>query len=270
MFYRILDVYRREGINGIWRVIIWRINLDLLWRLNPTGPRRTSLKQLAGRTGIEVGGPSAIFSPAGPVPVYSVIESLDNCNYATSTTWQPEVIAGENTYWFSRGKAAGKQYISEASELKCIPSSTYDFLISSHVIEHLANPLQALREWLRVIRPGGTLVMVVPHRAGAFDHRRPVTHFQHLLEDFERGTREDDLTHLPEILKLHDLSRDPDAGTRVQFVARSHNNLENRCLHHHVFDIDLVARMLAHAECEVQALDELTPHHIVAVARKLR
>ena len=269
MLHRVLSVYRKEGIAGIWRAVMWRMNLDILWRLKPTGPRKLARRRLGGRKGLEIGGPSGVFSAAGPVPVYPVIDSLDNCNFSTSTLWQVAVVAGENTYRYADGRAPGKQYIGEAADLRDIPSSTYDFLICSHVIEHVANPLQALREWLRVISPGGTLVMVVPHRDGAFDHRRPVTRFQHLQEDFDRGIGEDDLTHLPEILSLHDLSRDSDAGTHEQFEARSRKNLENRCLHHHVFDIDLVARMLTHAECEVMALDQLVPHHIVAVARKL-
>jgi SAM-dependent methyltransferase len=268
MINRILTVYRRGGLDGIWRAVLWRWNLDILWRLKRKGPRRLSLQWLGGRKGIEIGGPSTVFSASGPVPVYPVIEALDNCNFSTSTVWQDEVVAGENTYRFADGRAAGKQYIGEASDLKGIPSSTYDFLICSHVIEHVANPLQALREWLRVIKPDGSLVIVAPHRDCAFDHRRPITNFQHLLEDFERGTGEDDLTHLPEILALHDLDRDPDAGSPSAFEARCLKNLENRCLHHHVFDMNLIARMLRHVGCDVLVVDQLAPQHIVAVARK--
>lgn len=268
MINKVLDVFRREGIEGIWRAVKWRVNIDIVWRLKPNGPRRLALNRLAGCKGIEIGGPSSFFGVTGPIPIYPVIGTLDNCNFSTSTVWQAEIVAGESTYRYADGRVAGKQYISEAADLQDIPSSTYDFLICSHVIEHVANPLEALREWLRIIRPGGTILLVVPHRDGAFDHRRLVTTFQHLVEDFRRGTKEDDLTHLPEILALHDLSRDPDAGTHAQFEARSRKNLENRCLHHHVFDVELVAKMLTHAECEILALDQLAPHHIIAVARK--
>jgi SAM-dependent methyltransferase len=209
-----------------------------------------------------------MFSPAGPIPVYAVIDSLDNCNFSSATVWQGRIASGDGVYQFAEGRAAGRQYIGEASDLRDVPSSAYDFLICSHVIEHVANPLQALREWLRVIKPGGSLLIVIPHRNCAFDHRRPVTKFQHLLEDFERRTGEDDLTHLPEILALHDIERDPGAGTHIDFEARSRKNFENRCLHHHVFDVDLVAQMLRHACCDVLALDQFARQHIVAVARK--
>ena len=48
-------------------------------------------RALKGKRGLEIGGPSAIFSPATPngfiPPVYAIAASVDNCNFATSTTW---------------------------------------------------------------------------------------------------------------------------------------------------------------------------------------
>jgi len=57
-----------------------------------------------------------------------------------------------------------------------------------------------------------------------------------MLEDYERGRDKGDLTQLAEILEFHELSRSPAAGSRDQFQQRSLLNIENRCLHHHVFD----------------------------------
>jgi len=148
-------------------------------------------------------------------------------------------------------------------------SETYDFLLSSHTIEHIANPIKALREWVRVVKTGGTLVLIVPHHDNLFDHRRPITTLEHLIEDFEQNTGEDDLTHLPEILAFHDLSRDPGAGDRAAFEARSRKNLENRCLHHHVFDTELVVRLLDVVGLQVKAVEPFLPYHILAVAEKL-
>ena len=39
-----------------------------------------------------------------------------------------------------------------------------DAVFSSHCLEHIANYRQALREWFRVLKPGGHLVIVVPHQ----------------------------------------------------------------------------------------------------------
>jgi SAM-dependent methyltransferase len=137
------------------------------------------------------------------------------------------------------------------------------------MLEHSANPLKALREWLRLLKPGGTLFLVLPHREGTFDHRRPVTPLRHLVEDFEQQMGEDDLTHLPEILQLHDLRRDPEAGGFETFKARSERNRENRGLHHHVFDTRRVVELLDHVGVQIRAVESTFPFHIATLATRL-
>src|SRR5262245_895099 len=39
----------------------------------------------------------------------------------------------------------------------------YDCVHSSHCLEHMAHPEQALRDWWALVKPGGYLVLVVPH-----------------------------------------------------------------------------------------------------------
>jgi SAM-dependent methyltransferase len=136
------------------------------------------------------------------------------------------------------------------------------------VIEHVANPLRALHEWLRVVKPDGILTLVVPHKHGTFDHKRPVATRSHLIEDFERDTPEDDQTHLPEILRLHDHDRSPFDGTRAEWEGWCRRNTELRSLHHHVFDTALVVEMLQHVGVQLLAVEAVWPCHIVAVARK--
>ncbi|HWZ24924.1 MAG TPA: hypothetical protein VN037_06550 [Verrucomicrobiae bacterium] len=87
-----------------------------------------------------------------------------------------------------------------------------------------------------------------------------------MLEDYERDIGEKDETHLNEILDLHDLSRDPPAGTPEQFRARSLLNIENRCLHHHVFDENNSRGLLEAAGLDVEILNFISPFHIVMLA----
>lgn len=54
---------------------------------------------------------------------------------------------------------------------------------------------------------------------------------EHLIDDYKAGITVEDLTHLQKILALHDLARNPEAGTFAAFKTRSRCNFENRCLH---------------------------------------
>lgn len=43
-------------------------------------------------------------------------------------------------------------------------SDTLDYVYSSHCLEHLEAPIASIREWFRVVKPHGHLVIVVPHQ----------------------------------------------------------------------------------------------------------
>ena len=221
-----------------------------------------------GAAGIEIGGPSRIFSPRGLLPVYAHASRVDGCNFAAVTVWEGALHDGA-AYGYGNHPNLGRQYIREATDLSGVAAGTYDFVCSSHMLEHAANPLQALHEWFRILKDAGTLILVLPHKDATFDHRRPVTVLDHLVADHANDVGEDDLTHLDEILELHDMSRDPGAGDRDHFSRRSRDNRTNRCLHHHVFDTNLVAEMVARVGLQVVALEPRPPHHIITVCRKV-
>jgi SAM-dependent methyltransferase len=44
------------------------------------------------------------------------------------------------------------------------PDQQFDTVVADSVLEHLDNPARALREWARVLRPGGTLAIWSPNR----------------------------------------------------------------------------------------------------------
>lgn len=55
--------------------------------------------------------------------------------------------------------------VEDATNLS-YPDNTFDRLISIYNLEHLPNPHLVLREWRRVLRPGGTLSIAIPLDGG--------------------------------------------------------------------------------------------------------
>lgn len=263
MLQKILRSYRSFGVSGV---------VDAGY--HQLVPRRAQCLPMAREllcdaVGLEIGGPSPAFRDTGILPLYPQIKCLDNCNFSHSTTWEGNISTGD-TYRYSELQPCGRQYVLEASNLRAIPTASYDFVLSSHCLEHLANPIRGLHEWLRVIRDDGVLILLLPHMEQTFDHHRPVTSMNHLLEDFSSEVEEDDLTHLEEILKLHDLEMDPGAVSREDFENRSRDNYSNRCLHQHVFDNSLVVELLSQLQLQIHALENVLPFHIVVIAQKLQ
>jgi SAM-dependent methyltransferase len=140
--------------------------------------------------------------------------------------------------------------------------------LSSHSLEHIANPLKALYEWRRILTRDGQLLLILPNKDHTFDWRRPVTTLEHMISDYTNAIGEDDLTHLDEILELHDLSRDLMAGTPEQFRARSLNNSAVRALHHHVFSFASTLELLEYAGFSPILSELALPIHIVVLARR--
>lgn len=46
-----------------------------------------------------------------------------------------------------------------------LPQGPFDFIFSSHCLEHLPNPIAALEHWKTRLRPGGVLFLYLPHPA---------------------------------------------------------------------------------------------------------
>lgn len=90
-------------------------------------------------------------------------------------------------------------YYGDACDLP-FRDSSLRYVASSHVLEHVANPLAALAEWYRVLEHGGIVYAVVPDRCCTFDSPRHVTNPAHMLEDYQRGTTQSDGTHIDDFV----------------------------------------------------------------------
>ena len=90
------------------------------------------------------------------------------------------------------GRVSKVDLVAEGDRLPLADKST-DFVLASHVIEHIPDPVGALLEWERVARR--YLFIVVPHRDRTFDAGRPVTGTRELLERHAAGVSSDEDRH---------------------------------------------------------------------------
>ena len=134
-------------------------------------------------------------------------------------------------------------------------------------LEHVANPVKALKEWVRVVKNDGYILLVVPDKNETFDHLRNVTSFGHLINDYNNAIEENDLSHMSEILEKHDLSMDKAAGNLESFKMRSLNNFNNRTLHHHVFDEKLLVQLFEYLNIQLIDINFTKPFHIIALGK---
>ena len=218
------------------------------------------------QTGLEIGGPSSFFHLQTYFPVYFLAHRIDGVNFSSETVWEGTIKEGE-TYRYFKDKI-GTQFIDEASELKSIGNDVYDFVLSCHSLEHIANPVKALMEWKRVLKAGGSLVLVLPDKRYTFDHKRNYTSFEHLLDDYKNKITEHDNTHFQEVLALHDRTMDAGLAQVTSLESRLQQNYLNRCVHHHVFSQELVRELLTYCGFTMMHQQELSSFHLVAIAKK--
>jgi SAM-dependent methyltransferase len=82
------------------------------------------------------------------------------------------------------GEALPVDIVASGDELP-VPDESQDFVISSHVIEHFFDPIKTLQEWIRVVRPGGYIFIIAPHKERTFDKERPRTTLKELIDRHE-------------------------------------------------------------------------------------
>ena len=52
----------------------------------------------------------------------------------------------------------------DAQYINGLDDESFDFVYSSHLLEHLPDPELSLKNWWRVLKPGGYLLLYLPHR----------------------------------------------------------------------------------------------------------
>uniref|UniRef100_A0A914Y2Z0 Methyltransferase type 11 domain-containing protein n=1 Tax=Panagrolaimus superbus TaxID=310955 RepID=A0A914Y2Z0_9BILA len=81
---------------------------------------------------------------------------------------------------FSGGNYLNVDIVASGDKLP-FANETYDFVISSHSIEHFYDPIKTIEEWLRVIKKGGYIFMIIPHKERTFDKPKNRTTLKELI-----------------------------------------------------------------------------------------
>jgi SAM-dependent methyltransferase len=156
------------------------------------------------------------------------------------------------------------------------PNDHYDFLLSSHCLEHVPNTIKTLKEWLRVLKPGGILFLVLPHGERTFDRLREKTTLAHHIRDYEEDVAAPDRSHIEEIERGWRplVSPEDEAGHKARWGWDAWDwdqRFANDVVHYHVWTQDEIVRLLHYLGLTILYANELVSERhdsFAVIARK--
>jgi len=210
------------------------------------------LAAVRGKTAIEVGGPSGQFGPGRRFALYGDLDRVDNINLYSLT----------DSFQTIKQSPLNRVFSEMFTTLADVPRR-YELLVTSHAIEHFANPLKILADFSSKLVPHGLILSFVPNHEAFWDRTRNLTTPAHLENDLAGGTREDDLMHLGENLATahpyKSQPHHPDMAPGLTYADMLAANIEYRIMHHHTFDLDLV--VATHERLGFETIAAFCPEH---------
>lgn len=144
---------------------------------------------------------------------------------------------------FGRKDLVTVDIIDDAETLATVPDNSQDFWIGNHFIEHTRNPVLAIKNAVRVLKPGGVVFMAVPDKRYTFDVKRDITTVEHLLKDYEEGPDWSEEDHYYDFVSKTDKSDGCKNDADIHRVIRELKDA-NFSIHYHVWDHHAMLNLL--------------------------
>jgi SAM-dependent methyltransferase len=114
------------------------------------------------------------------------------------------------------------------------PPDSQDYIISSHVLEHVPNLFKVLDEAEAVLKDGGTFFAIIPKRTALpADVGRPVTPLAEFIADYEGGITVETKPFPPDMTRpLEDGSGYHSQGRRGHYYVYTLESFTEAVLHH--------------------------------------
>jgi len=192
--------------------------------------RKELAVQYISGEGIEVG---ALHAPL-EVPEGTKVHYVDRMSAADLRKQYPELSAVN---------LIDPDIVDDGEKLSKIQDNVWDFVIANHMIEHCQNPIDAIQNFLRVLKEGGILYMGVPDKRYTFDLDRPLTDLDHLVRDYKEGPEWSKQSHYREYVCLVDKVPEEQVAARVQLLLNM-----DYSIHFHVWKPDSFLEMLSYCQ----------------------
>jgi SAM-dependent methyltransferase len=193
--------------------------LRILMRLNRFYAKKRLPHYLKGN-GIEIG---ALHNPLRLNKKKVRVMYVDRIQTESLVELNPEI---------NSTKIISPDIVADAEDLGVLSDESLDFVIARHVLEHIPNPIKALKEFYRVLKNHAILFISLPDKRYSFDHERPITRLEHIIEDYKNSAKTNDCEdHFKEWLEFVELKKD-------QPVALTLEEIKKHTIHFHVWDPD--------------------------------
>lgn len=162
---------------------------------------RNQLYALCKGEGVEIGpGPKPQILPRSNTHVRYIEQ-------ATPEQWQQ--LYGKDTAVPIDPKLWKHYVVGNADDIPALPGSL-DFIFSSHVVEHLANPLGHFSYWATLLKAGGVVAAVIPDRSGCKDYVFSSSTLDELMTEYREASMKPTRYHYERWAKHRAPDADPE------------------------------------------------------------